>query len=83
MEQRLARIAEAGGLVEIAGRYGLSAAQARECLTSESSMFRISEIAQAAEEMGVQGTPTFLINGNLVNVNSWPEIEALIRQAGG
>ena len=83
IEQRLARVAELGGLIEMAGDYGITAQQARACLTSEQSMVRISEIAQAAEEMGVQGTPSFLINGSLVNVNSWPEIEILIRQAGG
>ena len=83
INERLARVADIGGLIAMAGQFGISADEARRCLTDEQSMFRISEIAQAAEEMGVQGTPTFLINGTLVNVNSWPEIEALIRQAGG
>lgn len=82
-DQRLARMAELSGLTAIAGQHGVSAARARQCLADQAGIDRLGEIYQAAANLGVQGTPTFLINGSVVNVNSWPEIEELIRQAGG
>jgi protein-disulfide isomerase len=38
---------------------------------------------EAAEALGVQGTPTFFINGSMVHAHDWREIEALIVRAGG
>ena len=83
MPQRLAQVAEQGGLTAVAAQHGVPAAQARQCLGDEAGLNRLAEIYQAAAALGVEGTPTFLINGTRVNVNTWPEIEALIRQAGG
>ncbi len=81
--ERLVRLAEYGGLTAIAAQHGVPAARARICLTDEAGLTRLGELFQAAEALGVNGTPTFLVNGNMVRVNTWPEIERLIRQAGG
>ena len=81
--QRLLRVAELGGLTDIAAQHGVPAAQARACLADEANLGRLAEIYRAAEALGVQGTPTFLINGARVEANTWPALEALIRQAGG
>ena len=83
VSDRLARIAEIGGMLDFAGRHGLGAAEARSCMRDEQSMFRIAEIAQAAEEMGVEGTPTFLINGALTDAVDWPSLEQRLRAAIG
>ena len=83
MPQRLARVAEQGGLTAIAARYGVPLAQARQCLGDEAGLNRLAEMYQAASALGVDGTPTFLINGRKVPVNTWREIEPLIRRAGG
>ncbi|WP_114953389.1 DsbA family protein [Sphingosinicella terrae] len=80
---RLTRIAETGGLIETAARFGLPAAQARRCLADTAAFNRLGEIRQAAAALGVQGTPTFLINGAVQEVNDWPSIQQRIRQAGG
>lgn len=79
----LAGAAEQGGLTAIAGQYGVTPARARQCLTDRAGYERLAAIYQAAAGAGVQGTPSFAINGALVQANDWPSIEGLIRQAGG
>ncbi len=81
--QRLARLAEAGGLTQIAALHGVSAARANQCLTDQAGMDRLNRIGEAASALGVTGTPTFFINGVQAQVNTWPDIEPLLRQAGG
>ena len=83
VNERLARIAEIGGMLELAGRHGLAADAARRCMSDEQSMFRIAEIAQAAEEMHVEGTPTFFINGAMSDAVDWTALEARLRAAVG
>ena len=81
--QRLPRLAQLGGLTQIAGLHGVTPARASQCLVDQAGITRINQIGEAAAAMGVQGTPTFFINGVRADVNTWPEIESLIQQAGG
>ena len=83
MLQRLARVAEQGGLTAVASEHGVPAARARQCLGDEAGLNRLAEMYQAADALGVQGTPTFMINGAVVEARTWPALEALIRRAGG
>jgi protein-disulfide isomerase len=83
MTQRLTRVAEQGGLTAIAAQHNVPAARARQCLADEAGLNQLAEMYQAAAALGVEGTPTFLINGTRVPANDWPSIERLIRQAGG
>ena len=71
------------GLDRIGARHGLTVAAQRSCVSRQANVDRLIDMAMAAEQLGVAGTPTFLINGRRVEPNSWTEIEALIRQAGG
>jgi protein-disulfide isomerase len=81
--QRLPRLAEVAGLIEIASRHGLTAAAAQRCLTDEAGLDRLGEMARAASAIGINSTPTFLINGDRVNANDWAGLEPLIRRAAG
>jgi protein-disulfide isomerase len=83
MPQRLTRVAEQGGLTALAAQHGVPAEQARQCLGDEAGLNRLAEIYQAAAALGVEGTPTFLINGTKAPANDWPSLERLIREAGG
>ena len=80
---RIVRIAELLGINAVAARHGVSAEQSRRCLADPAGLQRLNQIGAAANAAGVTGTPTFFINGAMVNVNDWPSIETLIRQAGG
>jgi protein-disulfide isomerase len=81
--QRLGRLADIGGLTEMAARGGVTPQRGKACLASSATLQRLGEMAEAADAAGVHGTPTFFINGRNVGVQDWPGLEALIRQAGG
>jgi protein-disulfide isomerase len=81
--ERLARLAELVGLTTIATRNGVTAAEARRCLTDEAGLGRLDQMARAASALGINGTPTFLINGARVEADDWAQLEPLIRRTAG
>jgi len=78
MSQRLAPML---GLNRIAARYGLTAAAQRACLSNMANFDQLETISsQANSQYGITGTPTFLINGRVINdTNVWAGIEPLLR----
>jgi protein-disulfide isomerase len=81
--QAMQRIATLLGLDAIAARHGIAPAAQRACLSNQAAFDRIGALRQAAAAAGVNGTPTFAINGQILQVNDWPSIQQAIRQAGG
>lgn len=77
--QAMQRIVSMLGLDEIAARHGLSAAEQRTCLADQAGLDRLDTLKTAANAAGVEGTPTFFINGQLVQGNTWAAIEPLLR----
>jgi protein-disulfide isomerase len=81
--QRLVRVAQLGGLTQMAAQAGLPAARTNACLADPAALKRLVEMAEAGDARGVHGTPTFFINGVQAPAVDWPSIEALIVKAGG
>jgi protein-disulfide isomerase len=81
--ERLVRLGEIGGMIAIAARHGVTPARAKQCLADPAGLQRLEALGEGGAALGVEGTPTFLINGQMVGVNDWPGIDALIRQSGG
>ncbi len=81
--QRLSRIADLGGLTQLAAQRGVPSAQGKKCLADSVALDRLGVMYQTAEALGVTGTPTFFINGARVHAHDWAELEPLIRKAGG
>ncbi len=81
--QRLGRLADIGGLTQMAAQAGVTPQRGKACLADSAALERLGRMAEAADAAGVHGTPTFFINGRNVGVQDWPGLEALIRQAGG
>ncbi len=79
--QRLARLAEHGGMIRIATQQGLGPDQARACLGDPAGLNRLAEMARTASAAGIPGTPAFLINGERVEAHDWATLEPLIRRA--
>lgn len=74
------RVAAITQLDALAARHGIPAARVRSCLVDEAGARRVAAIKAAAERQGVQGTPSFLINGRLAqNVHDWAALEPLLR----
>jgi protein-disulfide isomerase len=81
--ERLGRLADIGGLTQLAAQAGVAPARAKQCLADEAGLTRLGQMAEAATALGVQGTPTFFVNGTMVHAHSWAELEPAIRNAGG
>ena len=82
-DQRFVAFAEAAGLLDFFASRGISRDQARTCLANTD---RITELAEASESYASQddigGTPTFVLNGQTLDVNTWPKVEAALQRAG-
>ena len=76
-------IAEVSGMLTTAARSGMTKAKARQCFADVKGQEKLTAMAKAAGEMGITGTPAFLINGGKVDAHEWSELEPLIRKAGG
>jgi protein-disulfide isomerase len=81
--QRLSAVADAAGLTQLAAQGGVPAAKAKACLADQAALTRIGQMYEAAVKLGVQGTPTFFVNGAKVQAHDWAELDAEIRKAGG
>ena len=81
--QRLVRLADVGGIQKLAAAYGLPTAQANKCLADPAGMDRLGAIHETAQALGVQGTPTFFINGAKVDAGDWQSLEPHLKRAGG
>jgi protein-disulfide isomerase len=82
-DQRLTGIASAGGIQSIAAAQGLPAAQANQCLADQAGFDRLGKIYEGGVGLGVQGTPTFFVNGTKVDAGDWSGLEPFIVRAGG
>lgn len=82
-EQRFIQIAEAAGLIDYFAARGLSSDQARTCLADSANIEAIAQRSQQqAQELGVNATPTFFLNGRKLEENQWPGIEPILQKAG-
>lgn len=82
--QLIGSLASLSGLEALAARHGLAPAAARACLADETRLERLAEMRRAAEAgLGVEGTPSFALNGRLLGgVHDWGALEPLLRPPG-
>lgn len=66
------------GLDVVGQRFGVTAAMRPRCM-SQAALTQLEQMKAAAQARGVQGTPTFFINGVPANTNTWAGIEPLLR----
>jgi len=83
--QKLTRIAAIAGFDALAARHGVPAAKARACLADEKAIERLVQMRQVAvTRFGLEGTPTFVIDGRTAKgVSDWGALEPLLRGSGG
>ena len=82
-EERFLGLAQAAGLIDFFAARGLSADQARTCLSDSENISRIAETSQnAANELNVSTTPTFFLNGRRLEENRWQTLEPILQRAG-
>lgn len=74
--QRLARIADDTGVIAAVAPLGVTEVQARACLADEAAVRRIVAIVERGSALGVRGTPSFLLNGQLLDgVHNWAALQ--------
>jgi protein-disulfide isomerase len=75
--QQMTRFAELTGLIGFVGGLGIPEQRARECLADPSAVAALERIRnEGMREHDVMVTPTFLINGETLDINTWPAIKA-------
>lgn len=75
--------AEKLGYIDFVKQRGIPEAQARACLTDAKQIEALTKYMDAGTEKGVQGTPTFFLNGKkLDNVVTWDGVEGALKTAG-
>ncbi|HEV2867353.1 MAG TPA: thioredoxin domain-containing protein [Allosphingosinicella sp.] len=81
-EQQLAPLARAMELDSFFARRGMPESRQTQCLGNIQAAQRLADNAnRAANEEGVQGTPTFFINGEKLDVSDWAGVEGRLRAA--
>lgn len=82
-ESRFVRLAEQLGLVAFFKQRGISEDQAKACLADTAAAETLMNGTQkAAEEYNIEGTPTFLLNGQKIEGTNWAMIETKLKEAG-
>jgi protein-disulfide isomerase len=80
--QRAAAFVNAAGLQDFFRQRGMPEAKIEECLTSPANLDKLAAITQLGTKEGVTGTPTFFLNGKIVeNTASWAALEPKLREA--
>jgi protein-disulfide isomerase len=75
--------ADAMGIIPFMAKFGVPAARARQCLADPKLGNGIAKTyADGANLHRVRGTPTFILNGNMLTGFRWSEIEAELVAAG-
>ena len=82
-QQQIARFAEIGGMAQIAARFGVTSDHARQCLADPAGLRRLLDMTKQAEELGVNHTPTFAIDGKVSDAATWEELEPELKKALG
>ena len=83
-EQQFTTIAKWAGLQQFAGMRGVPSAKSSQCLTNQSEIDRLVQMnSDATAQYDVAGTPSFLVNGKLLETPGWQGLEPAIQQALG
>ena len=86
--EKPAALAELAGLKQWVAMRGLPTSKAEQCLADSSNIDRLVQMRdQAIEQFDVSGTPTFVLDGERLDLDvteaPWPQIERALRNAIG
>lgn len=78
--QRMRLIASDFGFYDLAASRGVDRAMANRCLADEDKARQLAGMAETAQAAGVQGTPSFMINEELLaGTHDWRSLETQLR----
>lgn len=82
--QRTAALAEKFGYLAFVQQRGVPEAKAKQCLADQGAIDALVKSNETAQkEYSIPGTPTFILNGKVLeNTGTWPQVEAALKAAG-
>lgn len=81
--QRFQAIADAAGLAPFFAARGVSVDQAKACLSQTATAETMAkQTTEQGDKYQIEGTPTFLINGDKIGTSTWEEFKARIEAMG-
>ncbi len=82
--QQATKFAEAAGYLDFVKQRGIPEAKARQCLADGAEAQRLQKMNEKAnQDYPIPGTPTFLLNGKMLeNTVSWELVEGALKAAG-
>lgn len=81
--QRFTAIAEVAGLPQFFAARGISATQAKTCLANTKLAEQMAKnTSEQGAQFQIEGTPTFLVNGEKIGTSTWEELKARIEGMG-
>ena len=83
--QQFTRIAQAAGFQQWAAQRGLPSAKTSQCLSNQTEIEKLVQMNSDAtnEYPDMPGTPSFVLNGDLIEGGRWTEVEAALKGALG
>jgi len=82
-KERIVRFAEIGGMPQMAARFGVTPAQAKQCLSDAKKLQQLLDMTKTAMDSGITHTPTFVIDGKVTDVATWEDLEPQLKAALG
>jgi protein-disulfide isomerase len=82
-QQRIIRFAQIGQFAQIAARFGVTPARARQCLADGKALQRLLDMTKVAQDHDINHTPTFLIGGKQSDAATWEALEPELKAALG
>lgn len=82
LEQSAAMV-RAAGVDKIFLRRGVPPARIDACLADQPRLLKLAEVSRTASNLGVKGTPSFMLNGKILEgVYGWEALEPKLKQGG-
>ncbi|MDT8760320.1 DsbA family protein [Sphingomonas psychrotolerans] len=79
--QAATKFAESLGMIAFMKARGLPEAQARRCLSNPALIKGVADAYASGVRAGVQGTPSFFVNGRRVRAFTWDQLQPELRAA--
>ncbi|KQN26759.1 hypothetical protein ASE86_01030 [Sphingomonas sp. Leaf33] len=82
--QQATKFAESAGYLDFVKQRGIPEAKARQCLADTAEATRLQKMNEKAnQDYPIPGTPTFILNGKMLeNTVSWEQVETALKAAG-
>ncbi|APG62276.1 hypothetical protein LPB140_05060 [Sphingorhabdus lutea] len=82
-DQRFVQMADLLGVGEFFQTVGVSADQAKACLSDTKAIDKLIAVTKtASKDKGVTSTPSFFINGVKLDAATWPQVKEKLQEAG-